>query len=190
MSSTRSRVAGFTLICGAFALSGCATYQPASPAFHAVLQKPYHLDAGDKLRISVFEQEDLTKTYSVDKAGYVAFPLIGSVAARGRTVKQLEAEIARKLAADYLRDPNVSVEVDRYRPVFIMGEVGAPGQYTYVPGMTIQNAIAVAGGYSSRAYQADADVTRHVNGQVLTARVPITDPVMPGDTIYLRERLL
>ena len=69
------------------------------------------------------------------------------------------------------------------------GEVGAPGQYTYVPGMTVQNAIAIAGGYSARAEQKDADVTRQINGKVMTGRVPITDPILPGDTIYLRERL-
>lgn len=171
-------------------LAGCATaYQPAPPAFHEALQEVYRLDAGDRLRITVFEQEDLTNTYSVDKAGYIAFPLVGSVAARGRTLKEVEAGIAHKLSRGYIRNPDVSVEVDRYRPFFIMGEVGAPGQYTYVPGMTVQNAIAIAGGYSARAEQKDADVTRQINGKVMTGRVPITDPILPGDTIYLRERL-
>jgi polysaccharide export outer membrane protein len=70
-----------------------------------------------------------------------------------------------------------------------MGEVGTPGQYTYVPGMTVQNTIAVAGGYTARAHQADVDVTRQINGKVMTGRVPITDPILPGDTIYLRERM-
>lgn len=173
------------------ALSGCASaYRPAPPAFHDALQEVYRLDAGDRLRITVFEQDDLTNTYSVDKAGYIAFPLVGSVAARGRTIKEVEAGIAHQLAQGYIRDPDVSVEVDRYRPFFIMGEVGSPGQYTYVPGMTVQNAIAIAGGFSARANQADADITRHINGKVLTGRVPITDPILPGDTIYLRERLL
>lgn len=170
-------------------VSGCARYQPASPAFHEIIQKPYALDTGDRLRVTVFEQADLTNTYTVDKAGYIAFPLVGSVAARGRTVKQIEASLARQLAKNYLRDPDVSVEVDTYRPFYIMGEVNTPGQYTYVPGMTIQNAIAVAGGYTARAHQPNADITRHVNGEILTGRIVITDPIMPGDTIYLRERL-
>jgi polysaccharide export outer membrane protein len=171
-------------------LSGCATaYKPAPPAFHEALQEVYRLDAGDRLRITVFEQTDLTNTYSVDKAGYIAFPLVGSVAARGRTIKEIESGIAHKLAQGYIRNPDVSVEVDRYRPFFIMGEVGTPGQYTYVPGLTVQNAIAIAGGYTARAYQADVDVTRQINGKVMTGRVPITDPILPGDTIYLRERM-
>ena len=72
-------------------LSGCASaYKPAPPAFHEALQEVYRLDAGDRLRITVFEQTDLTNTYSVDKAGYIAFPLVGSVPARGRTIKEIE----------------------------------------------------------------------------------------------------
>jgi polysaccharide export outer membrane protein len=172
-----------------FLPAGCASYRPAGEAFQAALTQPYRLDAGDRLRVTVFGQSDLTNTYNVDKAGYVAFPLIGSVAARGATPQQLEAAIAAKLRAGYLRNPDVSVEIDRYRPFFIMGEVGAPGQYVYVPGMTVQNAIAIAGGFSSRAQQADADITRNVNGNILTGRVPITDAILPGDTLYVRERL-
>ncbi|MGO6908317.1 polysaccharide export protein UppC, partial [Rhizobium ruizarguesonis] len=103
--------------------------------------------------ITVFDQQSLTNTYTVDQAGYVAFPLIGQVPARGRTLQQLSGQIAQKLQQGYLRDPDVTIDVDRYRSVFIMGEVGQPGQYAYVPGMTVQNAIAVAGGFSSRANQ-------------------------------------
>ena len=169
--------------------AGCSTYQPLNPAFHEALSQPYTLDAGDVLRVTVFDQEDLTNTYAVDKAGYIAFPLIGSVAARGKTSKQLESGIATKLRQGYLRSPDVSVEVDTYRPFFIMGEVGTGGQYTYVPGMTVQKAVAIAGGFSSRAQQADVDITRNVNGEIITGRVPVSDPILPGDTVFVRERL-
>ncbi len=171
-------------------LSSCASYRPAGPAFHAVLNAPYALDSGDRLRITVFEQAGLTNTYLVDKAGYIAFPLVGSIAARGQTIKELEANIARQLTKGYIRNPDVSVEVDRYRPFFIMGEVATSGQYTYVPGMTAQNAIAIAGGFSPRARHNKVDVTRQINGNVVTGSISITDPIMPGDTIYIRERLL
>ena len=170
-------------------LGGCATYKPVADAFYEELKKPYTLDAGDRLRITVFGQRDLTNTYAVEKSGYLAFPLLGSVLARGRTPKQLESNIATKLRAGFLRDPDVSAEIDRYRPFFIMGEVGASGQYTYVPGMTVQKAVAIAGGFTARAEQADSDVTRNVNGNVMTGRVTIGDPILPGDTIYIRERL-
>ncbi|MBO6539250.1 MAG: polysaccharide export protein [Rhizobiaceae bacterium] len=151
--------------------------------------RPYLLDSGDRLRVTVFEQEGLTNVYSVDQAGYISFPLVGAVPARGHTTKQLEGAIAERLRAGYLRDPDVSVEVDRYRPIFVMGEVGSAGQYTYVPGMTVHKAIASAGGFSARAQQADVDVTRVINGKVMTGRVLTSDPLLPGDTIYVRERL-
>ncbi len=181
---------GAILVAVSATIAGCASYRPADPAFHRVLTKPYLLDSGDRLRITVFEQVGLTNTYLVDKAGYIAFPLVGSIAARGSTIKGLESKLAQALTKGYIRNPDVSVEVDRYRPFFIMGEVGTAGQYTYVPGMTVQNAIAIAGGFSPRARQNLADITRHINGKVITGRVPITDPIMPGDTIYIRERLL
>lgn len=170
-------------------LSGCTSYQPAPKAFSEATIQPYRLDSGDRLRINVFEQAGLSGTYTVDQAGYVAFPLIGTVATRGKTLPELEGMIAAKLRQGYLRDPDVTIEVDRYRSVFIMGEVGQAGQYAYVPGMTVQNAIAVAGGFSPRANQSNADITRKINGRIITGRVPITDAVLAGDTIYVRERL-
>jgi polysaccharide export outer membrane protein len=171
------------------AVSSCSSYRPAPKAFHEATIQPYRVDSGDRLRVTVFDQKDLTNTYSVDQAGYVAFPLIGSVPARGRTLQELEGQIAAQLQKGYLRNPDVSIEVDRYRSIFVMGEVGQPGQYTYVPGMTVQNAIALAGGYTPRALQANADITRKINGEILTGRVLISDPVLAGDTIYVRERL-
>ncbi|WAJ26259.1 polysaccharide biosynthesis/export family protein [Antarcticirhabdus aurantiaca] len=168
-------------------LAGCSSYKPVGPVFNEALNAPYRLDSGDRVRITVFEQESLTNSYAVDKAGYVSVPLIGSVPARGRTTKQLESDIAQRLRDGFLRDPDVAAEVDTYRPFFIMGEVNTGGQYTYVPGMTAQNAVAIAGGYSPRAEQESVDITRRVGGRVLTGRVLASDPILPGDTIYVRE---
>lgn len=170
-------------------LGGCASYQPTPPAFHDVLNEPYHLDSGDRVRVTVFEQDGLTNTYAVDKGGYFSMPLVGTVPARGKTTKQLETLLSQKLRDGFLRDPDITVEVDQYRPFFIMGEVGTGGQYTYVPGMTVQNAVAIAGGYSPRAEQKTVDVTRQVNGNVVTGRVLTSDPILPGDTLFIRERL-
>ncbi|MCO6177846.1 MULTISPECIES: polysaccharide biosynthesis/export family protein [Ciceribacter] len=183
------RIMYFVVAMTLAALAGCGSYQPAPKAFHESTIGAYRLGSGDRLRITVFEQDTLTNTYTVDQAGYIAFPLIGQVAARGSTLAQLEGTIAQKLRQGYLRDPDVSIEIDRYRSIFIMGEVGQPGQYSYVPGMTVQNAVAVAGGFSARANQRDVDITRNVNGEIMTGRVPITDPVLAGDTVYVRERL-
>lgn len=177
------------MLAAAVLLSACSGYRPAPQAFHEALYQPYVMDAGDRLRITVFDQPNLSNTYSVNQAGYISFPLIGSVPARGLTAKQIEQKIAQMLREGYLRDPDVTVEVDRYRPIFVMGEVGAPGQYSYVPGMTIQKAVAAAGGFTPRANQASVDVTREINGRVMTGRVVISDPLLPGDTVYVRERL-
>ncbi|MDZ7823726.1 MAG: polysaccharide biosynthesis/export family protein [Ahrensia sp.] len=171
------------------AMAACTGYRPAPPAFHEVINQPYLLDSGDQIRVTVFDQGDLSNTFNVDQSGYISFPLVGSVAARGRTVQQMEAAIAQSLKQGYLRDPDVSVEVAAYRTIFVMGEVGASGQYAYRPGMTVQMAVAGAGGFSARANQGNADITRQINGKVMTGRVLISDPIMPGDTIYVRERI-
>ncbi|MQY48479.1 polysaccharide export protein [Rhizobiales bacterium RZME27] len=170
-------------------LGACSTYQPAPKSFQEATIQPYRLDSGDRLRVSVFEQTGLSNTYTVDQAGYISFPLIGQVAARGQTMVALEGAIAAKLKQGYLRDPDVTIEMDRYRPVFVMGEVGRPGQYSYVPGMTAQNAIAIAGGFTPRGNQRDIDVTRKINGRSITGRTSISSAMLAGDTIYVRERL-
>lgn len=170
-------------------IAGCSSYRPTPAAFHEVLDQPYRLGAGDRVRVTVFEQEGLTNSYSVDQSGYISFPLVGAIPARGHTAQQMEKEIADKLRQGYLRDPDVSVEIDRYRPIFVMGEVGAAGQYSYVPGLTVQKAIAIAGGFTPRANQESVDITRDINGKVITGRVVTSDPLLPGDTVYVRERL-
>ncbi len=184
------RPASFVHVMIAAALvAGCSSYRPTPDGFHAALDEPYRLGAGDRIRVTVFEQEGLTNTYNIDQSGYLSFPLVGSVPARGHSAQELEGQLAARLRQGYLRDPDVSIEVDRYRPVFVMGEVGAAGQYSYVPGMTVQKAIAMAGGFSARAYQGNVDVTRDINGKVMTGRVLTSDPLLPGDTVYVRERL-
>ncbi|MCU0830205.1 MAG: polysaccharide export protein [Rhizobiaceae bacterium] len=172
----------------AVSVTACSGYRPAPAAFHEALNQPYMLGEGDKVRVTVFDQEGLTNTYVVDQSGHIAFPLVGPVAARGLTVQQLEGRIATGLQNGFVRNPDVSVEVDTYRPIFVMGEVGSAGQYAYVPGLTVQKAIAVAGGFNARAEQGSADITRQINGRMMTGRVLISDPILPGDTIYVRER--
>jgi polysaccharide export outer membrane protein len=153
---------------------------------------PYTLDSGDKLRIVVFGQDTLSNNYTVDAQGQVNLPLIGSVPARGSTTSQLSAAIASRLKQSYIRDPSVAVDVDTYRPFFVLGEVAFPGQYPYVPNMTVENAIAIAGGFTPRAAKDKVKVTRQVQvqGQAATARyeLPLRMPVRPGDTITVTER--
>lgn len=153
-----------------------------------VARGPYLLDTGDRLRVIVFGQEGLTNSYAVDAAGAISMPLIGAVPAAGRTPDDLAREISGRLRGGFLRDPSVTVEVDIYRPFFILGEVTTGGQFPYVNGMTVQTAVAIAGGFTPRAHRSRFEVTRRVNGQLMRADVPPTHPVFPGDTILVRER--
>lgn len=173
----------------ALSLAGCSGYRAPATAFHEGLTKSYRLDSGDQLRVTVFGQTDLTNTYLVDQSGYISFPLVGNVAARGRTTGDFTTDVAARLRNGYLRDPDVSVEIAQYRPFFIMGEVNSAGQYSYVAGMTAQTAIAIAGGFTARARQKSIVITRTINGEVITGKVPVTAPIRPGDTLHVRERL-
>ena len=148
----------------------------------------YQLDAGDKLRVVVYGQEGLTNTYAIDAAGSITMPLIGAVSARGRTPAGLAAEITAKLRNGYIRDPSVAVEIDSYRPFFILGEVQAPGQYPYVPNMTVESAVAIAGGFTPRAKRNMVTITHTDAGGSGRYVVPMGTSLSPGDTVYVGER--
>jgi polysaccharide export outer membrane protein len=148
----------------------------------------YHLDAGDKLRVVVYGQEGLTNSYAIDAGGSITMPLIGAVPARGRTTAGLAGEIAARLRNGYIREPSVAVEIESYRPFFILGEVAAPGQYPYVPNMTVESAVAIAGGFSPRAKRDVVTVTHTEGGGSMRAVVPLGTPVSPGDTVFVNER--
>ena len=154
-----------------------STYQPA-----------YTLDAGDKLRIVVFGQEGITNSYTVGVDGSVNLPLVGSVPARGFTTQQLSGMISERLKQGFVREPHVSVEVESYRPFFILGEVTTPGQYPYVANMTAETAIAIAGGFAARANKRTVELTRSAPGQQMKGDVPLSYPLRPGDTIVVKER--
>jgi len=151
-------------------------------------ERPYRLDSGDKLRVVVFGQDALSNNYLVDADGTVSLPLIGAVPARGITTTQLSGAIASRLRQGYLRDPNVAVEVATYRPFFVLGEVSYPGQYPYVPGMTVEKAIAIAGGFTPRAAKDRVILSRKLKGQPVRYAMPLQYPVRPGDTITVSER--
>ena len=148
----------------------------------------YHLDAGDKLRVVVYGQEGLTNTYAIDAGGSITMPLIGSVPARGRTPAGLAAEITGRLRNGFIREPSVAVEIEAYRPFFILGEVAAPGQYPYVPNMTAESAIAIAGGFTPRARRDSVTVTHTDASGTGRFVLPPGTPISPGDTMLVGER--
>ncbi len=155
---------------------------------YAPATQPYTLDSGDKLRVVVFGQQGITGSYMVDAGGNVSLPLIGSVPARGVTTQRLSAMIAERLKQGYVREPHVTVEIEAYRPFFILGEVTNPGQYPYVANMTVENAIAIAGGFAPRADKRDVQLTRSAGGQRFQAKVPLNYTMRPGDTVQVKER--
>jgi len=176
------------------ALSNSFAASPMPVGYAAPMAGParydasYHLDAGDKLRVVVYGQEGLTNSYAIDAGGSITMPLIGAVPARGRTTAGLAGEIAARLRNGYIREPSVAVEIDTYRPFFILGEVSAPGQYPYVPNMTVESAVAIAGGFSPRAKRDVVTVTHTENGGSMRAVVPLGTPLNPGDTVFVGER--
>jgi polysaccharide biosynthesis/export protein len=177
----------------AFAAAPGRGYAPVPTAYAAapvpVRHDPsYRLDAGDKLRVVVYGQEGLTNTYAIDAGGAITMPLIGPVPARGRTPAGLAAEIAGKLRNGYIREPSVAVEIEAYRPFFILGEVAAPGQYPYVPNMSVETAVAIAGGFSPRARRDSVTLTHTANSGPSRTVVPLGTALGPGDTVLVDER--
>lgn len=146
----------------------------------------YLLDSGDRLRIFVYGQPNLSRVYPVDQAGTITVPLIGQVHARSLTARRLEQVIGARLATRYVRDPEVTVDIVQHRPFFILGEVRNAGQYPYVSGLTVRSAVAIAGGFSERANEQTFQLTR-AGGM---GRFDVSDGhvVLPGDTIYVYER--
>lgn len=169
-------------------LGGCAGQSVVAERPINEANEPYLLDSGDKLRVTVFGQTDLSGDFSIDGGGNIAIPLIPPVAARGLTTNELQAAIAESLGKTLLRNPNVSVQVMEFRPFFILGEVQKAGQYPYVNGMTVQSAVAIAGGFSYRADQSTVHITRRRGDKLVEMDVDTGAPVRPGDTILVEER--
>ena len=151
-------------------------------------QRTYQLDSGDQLRILVFGQDELSGSYTVDGTGMISMPLIPAVNARGFTTAQLEQVIARELAKGIVIRPSVSVQIENFRPFFILGEVRNPGHYPYVHGMTVLTAVAIAGGFTPRAQKDYVSITRSVGGPAVEGRAERSAFVLPGDVIFVHER--
>ncbi|MGE0665626.1 MAG: polysaccharide biosynthesis/export family protein [Sphingomonadales bacterium] len=180
------RLRGLWLIAAALAFAFAAFTQPAGA--DSADRQHYRLGPGDQIRLTVFGESDLSGQFKVGDDGTVALPLIGQIPAQGRSPAELEKAIADKLQPDYVRDPNVSVEVMTYRPFFIIGEVNRPGSYPYQSGMTALEAVALAGGFTYRAKTEQVLIKRTTGTTSEETLLPIETAVMPGDVIKIRER--
>ena len=148
----------------------------------------YRVGAGDRLTIRVAGETDISADYLVDGSGDISVPYIQTVHIGGLATPQIEHLITTRLRNGFLRNPKVSVQVTALRPFYILGEVTTSGSFAYQAGITVQNAIAIAGGYSPRADQGAVLITRKNVAGTSTNKVPVTTQIYPGDIIYVRER--
>lgn len=190
MTRPANALLSFVLLAFMLVLAGCGgTAPPPLPASAANVsgETSYQLAAGDRVKVTVFSHDDLSGEFQLDGAGNFAMPLIGEVKADGLTTRALESRIQDMYAQGYLRDPKVSIEVMNYRPFYILGEVKAPGSFPYVNGMTVLNAVALAGGFTYRANQDDIILRRGgANGQAYS--VTGDTRILPGDVVEVQER--
>lgn len=149
----------------------------------------YRLGSGDTIKISVFEEPELGLEVRLSDASTVSYPFLGELQVDGLTVGQLEEKIASGLRGDYLVNPNVTVSVVDYRQFYVHGEVKSPGGFSFVPGLTLRKAIALAGGFTERASRSKIFVVRdgvdYVSDQ--GQRIGLDDEVMPGDIVTIEQ---
>lgn len=170
-------------------LAGALLVGLAAPQESRAQEVPaYKLGSGDRVRVTVFGEEDLSGEFEVDGGGRISMPLIGSVSAGGKTVRQLEQQIATQLLDGYLKDPKVAVEVLNYRPFYILGEVNEPGSYPYRSDMTVLNAVVMGGGYTPRADEDDITITRASDPSEAEREVGPDTKILPGDIVRVGQR--
>ncbi|MBI1359046.1 MAG: polysaccharide export protein [Alphaproteobacteria bacterium] len=161
---------------------------PASAAGASDVQEGYRLGAGDKVKITVFNEPTLTGDVVVDGQGNISMPLIGEVVVKNLTVRELERLIAAKLKDGWVRDPQVSAEMTSYRPYYILGEITKPGEYPFISGLTVMKAVASAGDFTYRADKKKVFIKSIDSPNEREVRLTPSTLVKPGDTIRIRER--
>lgn len=149
----------------------------------------YQLGVGDQIALTVYGETDLSRNYAINPNGTIDVPLIGTVKAQGRTIGEVSGEIRQRLSEGYLRNPSVAGTIVTYRPLYLLGEVSKPGQYAYQAGMTLEAAVALAGGYSYRAQQKYVLIRPELGGGEAKVEATPDLAVRPGDTIRVTERL-
>lgn len=176
---------------GALSLAGCQSVPVADDVAAAETRTvgDYQLDAGDKIRLNVFGEEELSGEFVVSSAGLLSIPLAGDIPAKGRTIQDVQRSVEAALRAGYILNPQVSAEVLTYRPFYVLGEVNKPGTYPYAAGLTVLNAVATAGGFTYRGDTRRIFIRRDGSQREEVYKVTSTLQVAPGDTLRIAERL-
>jgi polysaccharide export outer membrane protein len=170
------------------ACAGEAVPPPSALIKSQELSRAYRLGIGDKVKVNVYGEQDLSGQFEVSSAGAIALPLVGELPAKGRTIQEFRDQVAARLAQGYLTNPRVTVEVLSYRPIYVHGEVRNGGEFPFKSGMALRDAIALAGGYTYRANQSYVVLIREGDPQEHRVPLPSTLNVLPGDNIQIPER--
>ena len=152
------------------------------------LDRIYRLGVGDKLKVDVFGEQELTGQCDVDASGNASLPLLGDVPAKGKTMDEFTQMVRKRLSGGYLKNPQVSVQVLNYRPIYVQGEVRHGGEFAYKPGLSIADAVALAGGYTYRAVTSSVVLRRQGDAQGRIIPMDGSIPVLPGDNLLVDER--
>lgn len=185
--------AAAAFLAAAALLAGCAA-GPSFPSETAPMkvENPadgYLLEPGNRVRLTVFGESNLSGDFTIDPSGSLAMPLVGSVPASGVTISGLTQRIQAMLQRDaFLRDPRVALEVVTFRPFYVLGEVRQPGEFPYTTGMTVLSAVARAGGYDYRAYEREVVLVRTTGAEQKEYRATERTPILPGDIVRVLER--
>ena len=174
-------------LCVCLSLMMCMTYSCFAQAGNLSMSQ-YQLGSGDRVKISVFGQEDLSLEVRLPDVGTINYPFLGEIKLVGLSAAEVEQLIYEGLLGDYLVNPSVSVSIVEYRPFFIDGEVKRPGGYPYQPGLSVNKAAALAGGYTERASKDKIQIIREKDGQQLEFSVSVTDMIQPGDIVTINQR--
>lgn len=187
-NSRAFRVLAPLLLVVAVALGACSDREPPPPE-PAPSLSAYRIGAGDRVKITILEHDELGVEADVADDGTIEVPLIGNIRAAGRASPDLRALLTERFARDYIKDPKVNVEVTEFRPFYVLGQVNKPGSYDFVPDIDIRRAVAIAGGFTRRADTDGAILVRETIGDRSRTRVGLGTPVFPGDVIEIDRRL-
>lgn len=170
-------------------VASCTSAGSGNAPLPTLASGEYRVGAGDELRVTVYGLDPLNNTYIVGDAGTISLPLLEPVPVDGKTIPEVEASIAQAISARQLvaRQPSVSAQIQKYRPFFIMGEVQRPGQYPYVPGLSVNSAVSIAGGYTFRANKKSVSIKRKGPNGMVQGRAGPDSQVQPGDTVEVSE---
>jgi polysaccharide export outer membrane protein len=182
----------FVLLLGGSAAASDGTRQSPPPTETVTVEASrysddYRLGAGDKVRVTVYDETDLSGEFQVDGSGYVRLPLVGQVKAGGRTAHQLEGDVSGALADGYLKNPRIAVEVTTYRPFYIIGQVNRPGQYPYTSNMSALDAVGVAGGFTDHAVESTLHIRHEGETKELDVPADETVKIEPGDVVRIDQ---